>query len=750
VIGPLMGYEVLTAFFLEAGFLGIMLFGASASARAAHVRHRHGGGGTLISATWILAANSWMQTPPATRSNEAGQFVPPTGGRSSSTRPSPTGSSTWCSPPTSPPPSPSARSAPGTCCATARPAGAHHVLDGDVDGGAGDAAPDRRRRPARAQHASSTSRPRSPRWRGTTKRTRRRAADPVRHPDDEAETTHYAIEIPKLGSLILTHEWTAKSGPQGMAARRAAPALIPFFVPHHGRHRLPDAGVGAWSLGRWRARRSTPARWLHRAALVMGPSGFIAVLAGWYTTEVGRQPYTVYGLLRTSDSLSPSTRRRRRLAHRLHRRLLRVFGAGTFYILRLMGKSPIRPTPDGRTRPGRSARRHHAGPADRARGPRWAIDLELHLGRAHRLRRAGLCVLDGFDLGVGILFPFFPDEDDRDVMMNSIAPVWDGNETWLVLGGGGLMAVFPLAYATVLPALYMPIILMLLGLIFRGVAFEFRFRKTLAAAACGTGGFARGSILAAFDAGHRARRAGAGHPVENRAYAGGWWDWLTPFSIITGVGAGGRLRAARRHLAQPEDHRRTAAAARNRLALYRGVGTLGADRRRQPVDAVPRTDLLRALVRWPTAFFSAPCRCWSPLRLRAVAGPHAPTSTCCPSSRRSGCSCSASSGSASASTPTSCPARSRSRRPRRPTARWFLLVGRGVLIPIILAYTAYAYWVFRGKVDPIKEGYPLMLAARDHPAHPLHRLLVMGADAVRPQRLLGSSEQHVRGRDDLP
>ena len=87
-------------------------------------------------------------------------------------------------------------------------------------------------------------------------------------------------------------------------------------------------------------------------------------------------------------------------------------------------------------------------------------------------------VLDGFDLGVGILFPLFPDRHDRDVMTNSIAPVWDGNETWLVLGGGGLMAVFPLAYATVLPALYIPIILMLLGLIFRGVAFEFRFRTT--------------------------------------------------------------------------------------------------------------------------------------------------------------------------------------------------------------------------------------------------------------------------------
>src|SRR6201992_2827185 len=85
-------------------------------------------------------------------------------------------------------------------------------------------------------------------------------------------------------------------------------------------------------------------------------------------------------------------------------------------------------------------------------------------------------VMDGFDLGLGILFPFFPEKADRDVVMNSVAPVWDGNETWLVLGGGGLMAAFPLAYAIILPALYAPLIAMLLGLIFRGVAFEFRWR----------------------------------------------------------------------------------------------------------------------------------------------------------------------------------------------------------------------------------------------------------------------------------
>ena len=143
-------------------------------------------------------------------------------------------------------------------------------------------------------------------------------------------------------------------------------------------------------------------------------------------------------------------------------------------------------------------------------------------------------ILDGFDLGIGILFPLFPDRKDRDVMTNSIAPVWDGNETWLVLGGGGLMAVFPLAYATVLPALYMPLILMLLGLIFRGVAFEFRFR-TVRWRPVWDWGFALGSILAAAMQGIALGALVHGIKIADRQYAGGWWDWLTPFSILTGV-----------------------------------------------------------------------------------------------------------------------------------------------------------------------------------------------------------------------
>jgi cytochrome bd ubiquinol oxidase subunit II len=143
-------------------------------------------------------------------------------------------------------------------------------------------------------------------------------------------------------------------------------------------------------------------------------------------------------------------------------------------------------------------------------------------------------LFDGFDLGIGILFPCFAAEKERDDAMNSVAPVWDGNETWLVLGGGGLMAAFPLAYAVVLPALYAPITAMLLGLIFRGVAFEFRFRST-PRKRLWDWAFAGGSTVAAFAQGIALGALVQGIPVSGRAYAGGWWDWLTWFSILTGL-----------------------------------------------------------------------------------------------------------------------------------------------------------------------------------------------------------------------
>ncbi|MDB5621586.1 MAG: cytochrome ubiquinol oxidase subunit, partial [Devosia sp.] len=163
-------------------------------------------------------------------------------------------------------------------------------------------------------------------------------------PDDEAETTHWALEIPKLGSLILTHKLDGEiKGLKEWAREDRPPALIPFFT-----FRVMVGigflmlGLGLWSLwSRWRGTIFTN-RWLHRAALVMGPSGYVAVLAGWYTTEVGRQPYTIYGLVRTADSLSPVE------APAVGTSLTAfvvvyfiVFGAGVFYLLRLMRRPPI-------------------------------------------------------------------------------------------------------------------------------------------------------------------------------------------------------------------------------------------------------------------------------------------------------------------------------------------------------------------------------------------------------------------------
>src|SRR5258708_15372466 len=142
--------------------------------------------------------------------------------------------------------------------------------------------------------------------------------------------------------------------------------------------------------------------------------------------------------------------------------------------------------------------------------------------------------MDGFDLGLGILFPLFPQKADRNVMMNSVAPVWDGNETWLVLGGGGLFAAFPLAYAVLMPALYTPIIAMLIGLIFRGVAFEFRWR-TQGERNRWDIAFTSGSWLATLAQGIALGAILQGVHVEGRHYAGGWWDWLTPVSILTGL-----------------------------------------------------------------------------------------------------------------------------------------------------------------------------------------------------------------------
>lgn len=312
-------------------------------------------------------------------------------------------------------------------------------------------------------------------------------------------------------------------------------------------------------------------------------------------------------------------------------------------------------------------------------------------------------VLDGFDLGVGILFPLFPEKHDRDVMMNSVAPVWDGNETWLVLGGGGLMAVFPLAYATIMPALYAPIIAMLIGLIFRGVAFEYRWR-TKRAEYLWNWAFSGGSTLAAFAQGLALGALVQGIPVEDRAYAGGWWDWLTPFSIVTGLaivvgyallGATWLIMKTRGDLAE---HARA-------IALKCAFGTIAAMGIVSLWTPFLEPVYLQRWFGWPTAIFSVivPLLVLGCLYL-LIKGIQERRDVQ-PFIAALGLFVLGYIGIGISFYPYMVPPSLTiwdAAAPNESLA--FLLVGAAVLVPIILAYTAYAYWVFRGKVDP-EEGY---------------------------------------------
>ncbi|HEY0920753.1 cytochrome d ubiquinol oxidase subunit II [Devosia sp.] len=312
-------------------------------------------------------------------------------------------------------------------------------------------------------------------------------------------------------------------------------------------------------------------------------------------------------------------------------------------------------------------------------------------------------LLDGFDLGIGILFPLFPEKRDRDLMTNTIAPVWDGNETWLVMGGGGLLAVFPLAYATIFPALYMPLILMLLGLIFRGVAFEFRFR-TERWRPLWDWGFAIGSTTAGLMQGIALGALVQGIPVVDRQYAGGWWDWLTPFSLLTGVALviGYVLLGACWLIYKTTGDVQARA---RRLALPAGIGTVAL------IGVVSLwTPFLEPLYferwfGWPTIVFSAfvpalllVCAwgLWHGLRTGRDLLPFLSAL---------GLFVLSYAGIGISFYPFIVPGALTFHEAAGPDASLgFLLVGAVVLIPIILAYTAYAYWVFRGKVHA-GEGY---------------------------------------------
>lgn len=312
-------------------------------------------------------------------------------------------------------------------------------------------------------------------------------------------------------------------------------------------------------------------------------------------------------------------------------------------------------------------------------------------------------MLDGFDLGIGILFPAIEGEAHRDLAMNTVAPVWDGNETWLVMGGGGLLAVFPLAYAVVLPALYVPLIVMLLALIFRGVAFEFRWR-TRRWKRVWDFSFFGGSIVATFAQGVALGALVQGIAVEDRAYAGGHWDWLTAFSILTGVAlvVGYALLGSTWLVMRTRGYVRDRA---RQIAWAAGPATLALI---GVVSLVTPFLNPRYFERWfemPNVLFTV----WVPALLLVAAfvfvrgmrkGPdHWPFLAALAMFVLSFI------GLGISFYPFIVPPHLTIAETAAPESSLvFVLIGVLVLVPVILAYTGYAYWVFRGKIDP-ESGY---------------------------------------------
>jgi len=307
-------------------------------------------------------------------------------------------------------------------------------------------------------------------------------------------------------------------------------------------------------------------------------------------------------------------------------------------------------------------------------------------------------ILDGFDLGIGVLFPFAKDDQQRDQMMASIAPFWDGNETWLVMGGVGLLVAFPLAYAIVMPALYLPVIIMLLALVFRGVAVEFREHgdsKTLWDAA-----FAGGSALAGFCQGVILGGMIQGIRVENGAYAGGAFDWATPFAFLCGFGvlAGHALLGATWLVMKTEGPIAERARAQATVLLYLVLAFMAAVSLWTPLE-FPRIrerwfSLPNFLYLWPVPLVTAVTAVigWIALRMEHDTAPFAATITLFLLGFL---------GLVISSFPYLVPpSLTIWQTAAAPASQTFMLIGTLVLLPLILAYTGCVYWLFRGKVSP--------------------------------------------------
>jgi cytochrome d ubiquinol oxidase subunit II len=306
-------------------------------------------------------------------------------------------------------------------------------------------------------------------------------------------------------------------------------------------------------------------------------------------------------------------------------------------------------------------------------------------------------VMDGFDLGLGMLFPLFPAKADRDVMMNTVAPVWDGNETWLVLGGGGLMAAFPLAYAVLMPALYTPLIAMLIGLVFRGVAFEFRWRTTATRNRWDLA-FSGGSLLATLAQGVALGAILQGVHVEGRSYAGGWWDWLTPFSLLTGVALviGYSLLGATWLILKTDGALRDKA---YRLSWYLLFGMLAAIAMVSLATPFLSIQYAQRWFAWPGIVLAAPV----PVAVAAVTALLMRSLSQKRDSRPFLLSlllfALSYAGLGISIYPYIVPQSITIWQAAAPqNSQIFMLVGVAGLLPLILGYTGWAYWVFRGKV----------------------------------------------------
>ena len=311
-------------------------------------------------------------------------------------------------------------------------------------------------------------------------------------------------------------------------------------------------------------------------------------------------------------------------------------------------------------------------------------------------------VMDGFDLGIGILFPTFDVGRERDRAMNSIAPVWDGNETWLVLGGGGLFAAFPLAYAVILPATYPLIIAMLLGLVFRGVAFEYRWRdpghRRLWDAA-----FTGGSLVAAMAQGMTLGALLQGIEVIDRAYAGSWFDWLTPYTLLCGLGVvAGYALLGSTWLIWKLDGPGQAHA--RKLALRSALATIVLMGAVSLYNVFLNAEYAERWLTAPEIYFAAPV----PILTAIIALSMIQAIRKARNSKPFWLSIAlfffGMAGLGVTMWPYVVPPGVTiwdAAAPER--SQIFMLIGVAITLPLIIAYTAWAYWVFRGKVAD--EGY---------------------------------------------